>query len=219
MQEKAKVNSSSTEKTQQVTQSTKDSFKELASFLIFLIVLIVLIRSSVIGPYKIPSSSMFPTLHIGDHILVNKLSYGLRMPFVTETVWQYSKPARGDIVVFSRPDEPETPENELDINYIKRVMALPGETVEVRGRTVYINGKALENDSHAVWQLGGRKDFGPEVVPENHIFLMGDNRDQSRDSRFWSNGPFLDLKLVKGRAFFIYYNSELDFSRMFRILY
>lgn len=170
-----------------------------------LIAIALLLRASVVEAFKIPSESMKPTLQVGDHILVNKLSYGLRLPFIKETVWQLSKPERGDVVVFTLPDDPNTAEiDESDTNIIKRVLGLPGETIEVRGTSVFINGKLYE-DPQAHWLQGGRKDFGPVLVPDDKILLLGDNRDFSKDSRYWRS-PFLDISRVKGRAFFIYWS-------------
>lgn len=178
----------------------------------------MIIRGSVVGPYRIPSESMYPTLQKGDHILVNKLSYGIRLPFVEHTVFQYSEPQRYDIVVFTRPDEPASKDIESDMNYIKRVIGLPGETIEVTGRKVFINGQPLMDDNKAVWQEGGLVSLAPTVIPPGHVVLMGDNRDHSKDSRLWATGPFLDITRIRGRAFFIYWNSGWDTSRFFRIL-
>lgn len=176
--------------------------KTLAVFLAAAFIL----RASVVEAFKIPSLSMYPTLKVGDHILVGKLSYGLRLPFVTDSVALFSTPERGDIVVFTRPDEVRTAEDESSINIIKRVVGLPGDTVEVRGTKVFINGKELE-EPYARYQEHGITEgyFGPDVVPPGHIFLMGDNRDHSKDSRFWEN-PFLDIHRVKGRAMIIYWS-------------
>ena len=165
-----------------------------------------LLRASVVEAFRIPSLSMFPTLRIGDHILVSKLSYGLRLPLMTDSAFMFSFPKRGDIVVFTRPDEPGTTEDESAINIIKRVVAIAGDTVEVRDTRVFING-VVQNEPFARWQLNGIPDgyFGPERVPEGHVFLMGDNRDHSKDSRFWAS-PFLDVHRIKGRALMIYWS-------------
>lgn len=177
-----------------------------------------LLRASVVEAFKIPSSSMEPTLEIDDHILVNKLSYGLRVPFKAESVVEFKMPKRGDVVVFTLPDDPDTPEiDESETNIIKRVIGLPGDEIKVRGTKLYINGKVYDEDEkYAVWVLGGRKDFGPVTVPPGKVLLLGDNRDQSKDSRFWSD-PFLDAKRIKGRAFIIYWNLRL-LGRMFHLI-
>lgn len=169
-----------------------------------------MLRASVVEAFKIPSSSMEPTLQIGDHILVNKLSYGIRLPLKTETLFDFRGPKRGDVVVFTLPED-------ASINIIKRVIGLPGDVVEVRGTRVYINGKMLKDDEHyAKWIKGGIHDFGPERVPDDSVLLLGDNRDQSRDSRLWETA-FLDVSRIKGRAFLIYWNLA-SLRRMFNII-
>ena len=112
-----------------------------------------MLRASVVEAFKIPSSSMEPTLEIGDHILVNKLSYGIRLPFVDENIFTFRQPKRTDVVVFTRPDDPSTPGvDETDTNIIKRVIGLPGDIVEIKGTELYINGKKFSDDSrYAVW--------------------------------------------------------------------
>ena len=189
----------------------------LGRTLIVFLAIAFLLRASVVEAFKIPSSSMVPTLQIGDHILVYKLQYGLRLPLVAETLWMYNQPKRGDIVVFTLPDDKNTPEiDESDTNIIKRIIALPGDLVEVRGMKIYINRK-LYPDEYAIWLDGGKKDFGPELVPEGHVLMLGDNRDYSKDSRYWDN-PFLEIKRIKGKAFVVYWSSKFDFSRIFKIL-
>ena len=161
---------------------------------------------------------MKPTLRIGDYILVSKLSYGLRLPFVDEIVYQYAEPKKGDIVVFTRVDDPYTvDENESKDNIIKRVIGLPGDEIEVQRNRLYIN-KVLQDESYAVWQKGGDPlgNFGPETVPEDHVLVLGDNRDHSRDSRFWLN-PFLPQERLKGRALFVYWSWD-ELSRIGNII-
>lgn len=210
------------ENNQQLSNTPPSSFgRELLSLLNTLVVLFVvawLLRASVVEAFKIPSASMEPTLEIGDHILVNKLSYGIRLPLLEETLVPFRSPERGDIVVFTLPDDPITPGKESDTNIIKRVIGLPGDTIEVRGRRVIINGEVYDEDErYARWLRGGVMDFGPEVVPEGKVLLLGDNRDESRDSRFWPD-HFLDIARIKGRAFIIYWNSAFYFKRMFDII-
>lgn len=149
---------------------------------------------------------MYPTLKEGDHILVSKLSYNLRLPLMVNGIYNFSQPQRGDIVVFTRPDDPKSPEDDSEINIIKRVIRLPGDVVEVKDTRVLINGQALD-EPYARWDLGGLIDgnFGPRAIPPGHVFLMGDNRDHSKDSRFWSD-PFLDINRIKGRALIIYWS-------------
>jgi signal peptidase I len=206
----------------------KDVVGEVLSFFRTLIVFLIIaffLRASIVEAYKIPSGSMIPTLRIGDHILVNKLSYGFRLPYgvalpfrVLDTmIWQYDSPRRGDVVVFTRPDEVDTTEDESEINIIKRVIAIPGDVVEVRGASLFINGQ-IQNEPYARWLDNGipEGDFGPERVPANHVLLLGDNRDRSRDSRFWSY-PFLEQSRIKGRAFIIYWSWD-SLGRIFNII-
>jgi signal peptidase I len=206
----------------------KDAINEILSFFKTLIVFLVIaffLRASIVEAYKIPSGSMIPTLRIGDHILVNKLSYGFRLPYgvafpfrVLDTmIWQYDQPGRGDVVVFTRPDEVDTDEDESEINIIKRVVGIPGDVVEVRGSSLYLNGQVQE-ETYARWLENGipEGDFGPERVPAGTVLLMGDNRDHSRDSRFWSY-PFLDQSRIKGRAFVIYWSWD-SLKRIFNII-
>ncbi len=201
-----------------VSDATKKS--EVLNFfksIIWFVVIVLFIRGTLIEAFKIPSGSMIPTLKIGDHLLVSKLSYGLRLPFVNSALFQWAVPNRQSIVVFTRPDEPYSPENEAGINIIKRVIGLPGETVQVRGTQVFINGEKLD-EPYAIWERNGAMEgnFGPTVVPANHILLLGDNRDASKDSRFWED-PFLPLELVKGKALFIYWSFD-DLSRFGKII-
>ncbi len=187
------------------------TFREIISFLKTLAVLVVIamiLRGSVVEAFKIPSGSMIPTLMIGDHILVSKFSYGLRLPFVSDTIYRYGAPERGDIVVFTKPDDEATLEDESGINIIKRVIGLPGDTVEVRGTNVYINNQ-IYSEPYARWEAGGLRDgdFGPSKIPAEHVLLLGDNRDHSRDSRFW-NDPYLSMDRIKGRALIIYWSWE-----------
>ena len=203
---------------QEASTSAYDEIKDLVKTLIQVVVVVLFIRWSLLEPFKIPSTSMVPTLEVGDHILVNKLSYGiwLPLPFMKKAAYLYSQPKRGDVVVFTRVDDPETSEDESKNNIIKRVIGLPGEKLEVLGTKVLINDKPLD-EAWGRWVLGGKQDFKPVIVPEGHILLLGDNRDQSLDSRYWSD-PFLPLERVKGRAFIIYWNSEISWRNLKRVL-
>jgi signal peptidase I len=213
--------STSAETNTSVDELKKSSLHELyetVKSLGSLLVIALCLRASVVEAFKIPSASMEATLQIGDHILVNKLSYSIHLPFFQkESVWQYGVPDRGDIVVFTLPDNPRTADDESDTNLIKRVIGLPGDTLKVEGTNVYINGnRYTPDDSYASWLSGGTKNFGPVVIPKDKLFMMGDNRDFSKDSRFWED-PFLPIERVKGRAFIIYWNGSM-YQRMFRIL-
>jgi signal peptidase I len=166
----------------------KSVLREYAEALIIAVLLALVIRTFVVQAFKIPSGSMLPTLQIGDHILVNKFVYTFR-PI-----------RRGDIIVFKFPQDESR-------DFIKRVIGLPGDTVEVRGKQVTIDGKPLEEPyAHYLdspLAALERPHFGPMAVPAGKLFMLGDNRDQSMDSRVWG---VLDMTKVKGKAFLIYFS-------------
>ena len=171
--------------------------------IILALILALFIRTFLVQAYKIPSGSMIPTLLIGDHILVNKFVYGVRNPFTRELWIKGRLPKRGEIIVFVYP-----PNRKID--FIKRVIGLPGDVIEIRNKRVFVNGKPL-NEPYVQYtdpkilppELSPRDNFGPVKVPPGHLFVMGDNRDESYDSRFWG---FVPLKEVKGKAFIIYFS-------------
>jgi signal peptidase I len=181
----------------------KSTFREYAEAILMALLLALFIRTFIVQAFKIPSGSMIPTLAIGDHILVNKLSYGVRMPFLEKYLVDFGAPARDDVIVFIYPEDRSK-------DFIKRVVGVAGDNVEVLNKKVFINGKAAE-DTHAHFegydpQLGGTvngDNYGPKVVPEGHVFVMGDNRDRSYDSRFWG---YVNLSEVRGKAFLIYWS-------------
>jgi signal peptidase I len=203
------------------TKKAKSPAREYAEAIGTALLLALFIQVFILQAFKIPSGSMIPTLLIGDHILVNKLSYGIRIPerislFLFELrvppalvpmaghyLVEWNEPKRGDVVVFVFPEDQSK-------DFIKRVIGVGGDTVEVREKKVYINNQPIE-DSHAYFEgdnllAGGfplRSDYGPRTVPEGHIFVMGDNRDRSYDSRSWG---FVNLQAVKGRALVIYWS-------------
>jgi len=181
----------------------KSTFREYAEAIGMALLLALFIRTFIVQAFKIPSGSMIPTLQIGDHILVNKLSYGVRIPFLEHYLASFQKVQRGDVIVFIFPEDRSK-------DFIKRVIGVAGDTVEVRDKRIYINGKQIddphahfEGDDPQVLGLPSRDGYGPRVVPENHIFVMGDNRDRSYDSRFWG---FVSLEDVRGKAFLIYWS-------------
>lgn len=144
---------------------------------------------------------MIPTLLIGDHILVNKFIYGIRNPFTGSVLIQIKKPHRNDVIVFKYPKNPKQ-------DYIKRVIGEEGDRIEVINKQVFINGQPFK-DTYGIHldpninSNSPRDNFGPIVVPKNSLFMMGDNRDNSADSRYWG---FVDLKAVKGKAFMLYWS-------------
>ncbi len=178
----------------------KSVVREYAEAAVIAVILALLIRTFVVQAFKIPSGSMEPTLLVGDHILVNKFIYGVKIPFIRNTIIPISKPQRDDVIVFIYP-------HDTSKDYIKRVVGLPGDLIEIFDRKININD-TLYDDKHGVYSEV-RNGASPNVVkkryrvPENHLFVMGDNRDHSSDSRFWG---FVPLKSVKGKAFIIYWS-------------
>jgi signal peptidase I len=185
----------------------KSIWREYGEALIIALILALIIRAFLVQAFSIPSGSMEPTLLIGDYLLVNKFAYGIRNP-ITNKVWiPIGKPHRGDVVVFIFPLDPTK-------DYIKRVIGLPGDKIQVINKKVYINGKVYETPE-AVYDDpliipppqrptdSSRDNLGPVTVPANSYFVMGDNRDHSYDSRFWGFVPMRDFR---GKAFIIYFS-------------
>lgn len=196
-------------------------------FPVFLIVLIL--RSFIVEPFRIPSASMMPTLLRGDFILVNKYDYGIRLPVLNTKVFGNGRPQRGDVIVFRYPEDPAVP-------FIKRVVGVPGDRLQYRDKNLIINGASIELDLKGIYHSGGvgSRENGSylmeeqlddqkhevlinplqlssvevdRVIPDGHYFVLGDNRDNSRDSRYWGLVP--DENLV-GRAFYIWMNWSSD---------
>lgn len=197
----------------------KSGFAEYFEALFIAIILALFIRSFIVQAFTIPSGSMLQTLQVGDFLLVNKFTYGIRFPFtVKETkpeaasMWarynvvlgpemvHIGDPKRRDIVVFEFPRDPS-------VHYIKRVIGIPGDTIEVRDKQVYVNGeRQVEPYVQHVRSMPGEGDnFGPVTVPEGKYFCMGDNRDESFDSRFWG---FVDRSAIVGKAFILYWSMD-----------
>jgi signal peptidase I len=183
------------------------------------LILALIIRAYIVQAFKIPSGSMIPTLLIGDHILVNKFLYGTKIPFTDTKILEFRKPEKGDIIVFKYPENPEK-------DFIKRVIATAGDTIEERNKIVYVNDNprtepyAQHSDMNI--RAGGidpRDNFGPITIPPNKVFVMGDNRDQSYDSRYWG---FVDQKSIRGKALLIYWSwnpgNWVRFNRIGRLI-
>ena len=186
----------------------KGKIREYVEAFAVALLIALVVRTLVIQAFKIPSSSMEDTLLIGDHIFVNKFLYGYHIPFTRGRVLQFADPKRGDIVVFVFPEDKSK-------DFIKRVVGLPGELVEIRRKTVYIDGAPLA-EGHTLFADGkdsdgfirGRDNMPPVRVPAGKLFVMGDNRDRSYDSRFWG---FVDMDAVIGKSLFIYFS--IDWNR------
>jgi len=183
--------------------------RENVEALVIAIILALFIRAFVVQAFKIPSGSMENTLLVGDYILVNKFIYGVKIPYTNFTVVPIKDPHRGEIIVFKYPGDPSK-------DYIKRVVGVGGDKIDIRDKKVYVNGELQKSDfakfsdprifSDAYMfpeNLLRRDNLGPIEVPKNKLFVMGDNRDSSNDSRFWG---FVDKSAVKGRAFMVYWS-------------
>jgi len=201
-----------------IIERKKSGLRENVEAILIAVVLALFIRTFIVQAFKIPSGSMMNTLLIGDHILVNKFIYGVKIPFTDgKNLIPIFDPQRRDIVVFKYPEDPEK-------DFIKRVVGVAGDTIEVKEKELYVNGTLQTETEYAIHQdpriipvkYTERDNFGPVTVPENSLFVMGDNRDNSHDSRFWG---FVDLKAVRGKAFIIYWswNSEAFGVRWNRI--
>ena len=193
---------------------THKGTREWIEALLFALVVAVVIRTFLFAPFKVPSGSMLPTIFIGDHLFATRFSYGLPIPF-TDTKINPQPIQRGDIVIFPSTQDP-------DIDYIKRVVALGGEKIMIENDQVYIDGKPLQEPyaffdptQRSTWKKASTafdqssifhtRNYGPEIVPEGHLFVMGDNRYNSYDSRFWG---FVDAKTVAGKAGMIYWSHD-----------
>jgi len=174
--------------------------KEYAEALIVALILAFFIRSFVVQAFKIPSGSMLQTLQIGDHLLVTKFAYGVKIPFTNTLIIEREGPQQGDIIVFEFPEDPSK-------DFIKRVIGVPGDVVEIRDKKLFLNGvEQLESYIQHVdssTSVPRRDNFGPVMVPENKYFVMGDNRDESYDSRFWG---FVERNTIEGKALILYWS-------------
>ena len=193
-----------------VTVRRKSLIREYGEAITIAVLLALVIRTLVVQAFTIPSGSMMDTLLVGDYILVNKFLYGPEVPFTDARVPGLRDPHRGDIIVFKYPQDEKR-------DFIKRIIGTPGDTVQVRGPQVYVNGNALsepyvkrvEGPLPPTGQTYCGYAYGCEatVVPPNSYFVMGDNRDNSQDSRYWG---FVKREKIKGKAFLIYWSWDSD---------
>jgi signal peptidase I len=200
-------------------KNTRQTFREYSEAIVVAVILATLIRAFLFQAFEIPSGSMEPTLLIGDHILVNKFVYGIRIPFSDSRWPEFRKPERGHVVVFVYPVDRSK-------DFIKRVVGVGGDIIEIRNKVVLVNGKVAK-DAHAHFSdtttypgpVTARDNMGPVTVPKDSLFMMGDNRDNSYDSRFWG---FVPLRNVIGEASIIYFSfkglGDIRWDRLFKIV-
>lgn len=194
-----------------MSQFRKSVVREYFESILIAVILALFIRTFVVQAFKIPTGSMERNLLIGDHLLVNKFVFGPSPTTVERLLLPEKNIGRGDIVVFKYPEDPER-------DFIKRVIGLPGETIEVRAKQVFIDGSPLDewyvhferpplspSERHEVTSFDVREEYGPVTVPPDMYFVMGDNRDNSQDSRYWG---FLPRSYVKGKALILYWSYE-----------
>ncbi len=189
----------------------KSVYREYFESIIFALIIALIVRTFVVQAFKIPSGSMENTLAIGDYILVNKFIYGIEIPFTGRHLFPLRNPRRGDIAVFEYPEDPSR-------DFVKRVIGLPGDRIQVIDKKVFVNGKPYVNP-HEIHKdsaiipagVNPRDNTGVITVPAGSYFMMGDNRDQSYDSRFWG---FVKIGRIKGLAFVKYWSWDGDDSRV-----
>lgn len=203
----------------------KSVIRENIEAIVIAFLIAIFIRTFLVQAFKIPSGSMLSTLQIGDHILVNKVLLGtpVDIPFTNINLFRMPGirgPKRGDIIVFKYPEDPQR-------DFIKRVIGIGGDVIEIRDKVVFVNGEPLRESyvQHVDFAvkprtMDKRDNSGPVTVPMGTVFVMGDNRDQSYDSRFWG---FVDVKEVKGKAIIIYWSWDSDkswvrFNRLGRLV-
>lgn len=178
----------------------KSVWREYAEALIIALLLALVIRAFIVQAFKIPSESMLNTLQVGDHLLATKFAYGLKIPFTDTYLYKGEDPKRGDIIIFKYPNDPS-------VDYIKRIVGVPGDVIEVRDKQLYRNGQPVKEDfirhtdPDSVEPL--RDNYAPVKVPDGKYFVMGDNRDNSLDSRFWG---FVDRDAIRAKAWRIYWS-------------
>ena len=180
--------------------SKKSLIREYGEALLVALVLAFVIRTFVVQAYKIPSESMVETLLVGDHLLASKFAYGIKIPFPHSYIYRGDDPAYGDIIIFEYPNDPS-------VDYIKRVIGLPGDVITVRDKRLYRNGMPVE-ESYVRYEQPNiiepvHDNFGAVTVPPDKYFVMGDNRDNSLDSRFWG---FVDRGAIQAKAWRIYWS-------------
>jgi len=192
-------------KTELAEKPKKSQLRDWTEALVVAGVLALIIRTLVVQAFKIPSGSMEDTLLIGDHLLVNKFIYGTHLPFVDDPFFVLRDPQQGDVIVFEFPgDKDKSYFKRRD--FIKRVVGLPGDEVEIRGKEVFVNGKR-HLTPQAVFKGPTVNMHLKVIVPDDQYFVMGDNRNNSQDSRFWG---FVERSEIKGLAFIKYWSWDSE---------
>ena len=184
----------------QSQRPVKPLWREYGEALFVALILALVIRTFVVQAFKIPSESMVKTLLVGDHLLASKFSYGIKIPFTHTYIYKGEDPVKGDIIIFEYPNDPS-------VDYIKRLVGTPGDTIEVRNKQLFRNGEAVKESFIRFTEPDRiqpvRDNFGPVTVPADKYFVMGDNRDNSMDSRFWG---FVDRSAIRAKAWRIYWS-------------
>ena len=184
----------------QSQRPVKPLWREYGEALFVALILALVIRTFVVQAFKIPSESMVKTLLVGDHLLASKFSYGIKIPFTHTYIYKGEDPVKGDIIIFEYPNDPS-------VDYIKRIIGTPGDTIEVRNKQLFRNGEPVKESYIRFTEPDRiqpvRDNFGPITVPADKYFVMGDNRDNSMDSRFWG---FVDRSAIRAKAWRIYWS-------------
>ena len=184
----------------QSQRPVKPLWREYGEALFVALILALVIRTFVVQAFKIPSESMVKTLLVGDHLLASKFSYGIKIPFTHTYIYKGEDPVKGDIIIFEYPNDPS-------VDYIKRIVGTPGDTIEVRNKQLFRNGEPVKESFIRFTEPDRiqpvRDNFGPVTVPADKYFVMGDNRYNSMDSRFWG---FVDRSAIRAKAWRIYWS-------------
>lgn len=217
-----------------LSKFSKSKLRQNIEALILAVFLALIIRTFILQPFKIPSGSMIPTLLVGDHLLVSKFIYGTKIPLTDKIILPIKELARGDVIVFRYPNDEKDP-SKNGIHYIKRIIGLPGDKIDISGRNLYINGEKIElqylgayyderfgteydkyeevlyGKRHIVLfeegRAGTQRGRLPLEVPPGHVFVMGDNRDNSQDSRFWGFVPIIN---IEGKAIITHWSWDFE---------
>jgi len=192
---------------QTAPEKEKSKIREFVESILVAVLIAAFIISFIVQAFKIPSGSMIPTLVVGDHLFVNKFIYGVKIPYFRKTILPITDPQREDVVVFIFPQDRSK-------DFIKRVIGVAGDRIEMKNKKLFINDKPYADpfgvyDDPVIYpgNVQPRDNFGPVVVPKDALFVMGDNRDHSLDSRFWG---FVDLQDVQGKAFILYWSWDRE---------